>query len=108
MKIKKGDTVLVIAGKDRTKTGKVLEILEDRNRIRVEGISKFKRHLKAGRNQKTPEGGILEMVGTIHASNVMVVDPASGKPTRVGHKIEGDKKVRVGRGKLAGVVLDTK
>jgi large subunit ribosomal protein L24 len=108
MKIRKGDTVHVTTGKDKGKTGKVLEILEAKNRIRVEGISKYKKHLKAGRNQKTPEGGIIEMVGTIHASNVMVVDPASGKPTRIGYRMDGEKKVRIGRGKLAGVVLDTK
>jgi large subunit ribosomal protein L24 len=108
MKVKKGDTVQVITGKDKGKSGKVIEVLRERDRLRVEGIAKYKKHLKAGRSQKTPEGGILEMVGTIHVSNVMVVDPASGKPTRVGYKFDGEKKVRVGRGKLAGVALDTK
>ena len=108
MKIKKGDTVKVTTGKDKGKTGRVIEVLREKDRVRVEGIAKFKRHLKAGRNQKTPEGGIMEMVGTVHASNVMIVDAASGKTTRIGFKFEGDKKVRVGRGKLAGVALDAK
>ncbi|MFM2153610.1 MAG: hypothetical protein RL199_2045, partial [Pseudomonadota bacterium] len=58
--------------------------------------------------QSTPDGGIIEKVGAIHASNVMVVDPASQAPTRVGVKFEGDKKVRVGRGKASGAVLDVK
>lgn len=106
MKIKKGDTVKVIAGKDKGKTGRVIEVLSTPNRVRVEGVALYKKHLKAGRSQKNPEGGILEFTGTIHASNVMVVDAASGKPTRIGVKFEGDKKVRVGRGKAAGAVLD--
>ena len=94
MKIKKGDQVKVITGKDKGKTGRVIEVLREKNRVRVEGVSMFKRHLKAGRSQKTPEGGILEMVGSINASNVMVVD-SQGRPTRVGSKIEDGKKVRV-------------
>jgi len=109
MKIKKGDTVKVIAGKDKGKSGRVIEVVkgEKGNRVRVEGVALYKKHMKAGRSQKSPEGGILELVGTVHASNVMVVDPASGKPTRVGMKLDGDKKVRVGRGKSAGAVLDS-
>jgi len=108
MKIKKGDLVKVIAGKDKGKSGRVLEVLREKNRVRVEGVAQYKKHLKAGRSQKNPEGGILDMTGTIHASNVMVVDEASGKTTRVGYKFEGDKKVRVGRGKSAGAALDAK
>lgn len=108
MKIKKGDTVKVITGKDKGKSGRVIEVLNAKNRVRVEGISMFKRHLKAGRSQKTPEGGILETVGTINASNVMVVDPASKQTTRVGYKYEDGKKIRIGRGKAAGAVLDVK
>jgi large subunit ribosomal protein L24 len=108
MQIKKGDTVKVITGKDKGKTGRVLLVDREADRVQVEGVAIHKRHVKPGRFQSTPDGGIIEKVGTIHASNVMVVDPASQKPTRVGHKFEGDKKVRVGRGKLAGAVLDTK
>lgn len=106
MKIKKGDTVKVIAGKDKGKTGRVIEVLREVNRVRVEGVSIYKRHQKAGRSQSSPEGGILEKVGTIDASNVMVVDTATNKATRVGIKFEGDKKIRVGRGASAGAVLD--
>jgi len=108
MRIKKGDTVFVIAGKDKGRTGRVIEVLREADRVRVEGIAKYKKHQKAGRSQSNPEGGIVEKTGTIHASNVMVVDPASKKPTRVGVKMDGDRKVRVGRGKLAGAVLDAK
>ena len=108
MKIKKGDTVKVIAGKDKGKTGRVIEVLREKSRVRVEGVSIYKRHQKAGRSQSSPEGGILEKVGTIHSSNVMVVDTASGNATRVGHKFDGDKKVRIGRGKSAGALLDGK
>lgn len=100
MKIKKGDNVLVIAGKDRGKSGRVIEVLPTDFRVRVEGIALYKRHLKTT--------GIQEMVGTLHVSNVMVLDPASSKPTRVGYKFDGDKKVRVGRGKLNDALLDTK
>lgn len=108
MKIKKGDTVQVTVGKDKGRTGRVIEVLRRENRVRVEGVAVYKRHLKAGRSQSAPEGGIQERNAPIDASNVQVVDPASKKPTRVGYKFDGDKKVRVGRGKLAGAVLDTK
>jgi len=107
MKIKKGDNVKVIAGKDKGKTGRVIEVLKTTSRVRVEGVSIYKKHQKAGRSQTSPEGGILDKVGTIHVSNVMIVDTA-GKTTRIGTKLEGDKKVRVGRGKSAGAALDTK
>lgn len=107
MKIKKGDTVKVIAGKDKGKTGRVIEVLRAENRVRVEGVAAYKRHLKPGRSKIEPNGGIVELNAPIHASNVMVVDPASGEPTRIGYKIDDGKKVRVGRGKLAGVTLDT-
>jgi len=107
MKIKKGDTVKVIAGKDKGKNGRVLGFAGDR--VTVEGVATIKRHVKAGRKQSNPEGGIIEDNGTLHVSNVMVVDPASQTPVRVGVKFEGDKKVRVARGKkVAGAVLDTK
>lgn len=108
MKIKKGDTVVVISGKDKGKSGRVIEVLREQDRVRVEGVATVKKHMKAGRSQANPEGGIVEKPGSVHASNVMVVDPASNKPTRVGFKVEGDKKVRVGRGKVAGALLDTK
>jgi large subunit ribosomal protein L24 len=73
MQIRKGDTVQVIAGKDKGKSGKVLEVLREKGRVRVEKIAVVKRHLKKGRNQANPEGGIVEKTGTLAISNVMVV-----------------------------------
>ena len=87
--IKKGDTVMVIAGddkstKERVRTGKVLEILPEKNRAIVEGINMITKHMKPSAGK--PEGGIKKVEGSIHISNLMLVDPASGKPTRVGRK----------------------
>lgn len=78
--IRKGDTVHIIAGKEKGKQGKVLELLPEKGRVRVEKLQNVKRHLKKGRSQATPEGGILEKEGTIAISNVMVV--AGDKPVR--------------------------
>lgn len=107
MKIKKGDTVKVIAGKDKGKTGRVIEVLRSKNRVRVEGVGAYKRHYKPGMSKVQPDGGIAELNAPIHASNVMIVDPESGKATRVGYEIVDGKKVRVGRGELAGTRLDS-
>jgi large subunit ribosomal protein L24 len=71
--IRKGDTVKVIAGKEKGKSGKVLEVLREQGRVRVEKLMTVKRHVKKGRNQANPEGGIVEKAGTIAISNVMVV-----------------------------------
>jgi large subunit ribosomal protein L24 len=96
--VRKGDIVAVICGKYKGRQGKILEILTDKERVRVEGIATIKRHLKPGRDPKVPEGGIIEKFGTVHISNVLPIDPASGKPTRIGHKILTDgRKVRVAR-----------
>jgi large subunit ribosomal protein L24 len=93
-RIKKDDNVVVIAGKERGKTGKVLEIVEDR--VRIEGLMPIKRHMKPGRSQRNPQGGIVELNGTVHISNVMPVDPKTKKGTRVRAKVLSDgKKVRV-------------
>jgi len=73
MQIRKNDTVKVIAGKDKGKTGKVLEVLREKGRVRVEKIQVVKRHLKKGRSQANPEGGILDQNGTLAISNVMLV-----------------------------------
>jgi large subunit ribosomal protein L24 len=81
MQIRKGDTVQVIAGKDKGKTGKVLEVLHEKSRVRVEKIAIVKRSLKKGRTQSNPEGGIVEKTGTVALSNVMVVG-AGGKKAR--------------------------
>jgi large subunit ribosomal protein L24 len=80
MRIRKNDQVQVLAGKDKGKTGKVLEVLEDSGRVLVEKIGVVKRHLKKGRSQANPEGGIIEKTASIALSNVMVV--AGGKPVR--------------------------
>jgi large subunit ribosomal protein L24 len=89
MQIRKGDTVQVIAGKDKGKTGKVLEVLREKSRVRVEKIAVVKRHLKKGRTQSNPEGGIVEKTGTIAISSVMVVGK-DGEPVRR-EKIEREK-----------------
>ena len=82
MQIRKGDTVQVIAGKDKGKTGKVLEILQEKGRVRVEKIALVKRHMKKGRSQSNPEGGIVEKTGTVAISNVMVLGTGAAKPVR--------------------------
>jgi len=86
--IRKGDTVKVIAGKEKGKSGKVLEILLEKGRVRVEKLMTVKRHTKKGRNQATPDGGIIETPGTIAISNVMVVN-ADGKAVRL-EKVQRD------------------
>jgi large subunit ribosomal protein L24 len=91
--IKKGDTVFVNAGDDRGKTGKVLEMLADKNRAIVEGINLVSKHTKP--NSKTPQGGIIKKEAGIHISNLQVVDPTSGTPTRIGRRLnEKGKLVR--------------
>ena len=81
MQIRKNDTVKIMAGKDKGKTGKVLEVLRETGRVRVEKVQTVKRHLKKGRSQANPEGGILEKEGTVALSNVMVVSEG-GEPVR--------------------------
>jgi large subunit ribosomal protein L24 len=81
MQLRKNDTVKVIAGKDKGKTGKVLEVLHEAGRVRVEKVQLVKRHMKKGRSQATPEGGILDKTGTLAISNVMPVGEG-GKPVR--------------------------
>jgi len=91
MKIKKGDTIKVISGNYRGKTGKVLKVLPQRNRAIVEGINFVKRHTRPSQN--IPKGGIIEREATIHISNLMLV--VSNTPTRVGYtRLEDGKKVR--------------
>lgn len=90
MKIRKNDSVIVISGNDRGKTGKVLKVLSKESKIIVEGINLRKRHTKP--SQKNPQGGILEKEAPIHYSNVMIIDPKTNEPTRVGAKIVLDEK----------------
>jgi large subunit ribosomal protein L24 len=101
--VRKGDTVVVVAGKERGKKGKVLRVIPEKGRVVVERINMIKKHQKP--TQKIRQGGIIEREGAIHLSNVMLVDPGSDKPTRVGMKALSDgKKVRVAR--RSGEMLD--
>jgi large subunit ribosomal protein L24 len=101
--IRKNDSVVVITGKDRGKRGRVLKVVPDNNRLIVEGVNVIKRHTKPN-PQRGIKGGVVEREAALHASNVQIVCPECGKPTRVGKKILGDgRKVRVCR-KCEGVV----
>lgn len=93
MRIKKNDTVAVITGKDKGKKGKVVKAIPAKSVVVVEGVNIKKRHQKPRRGGQ--KGQIVEYSAPIHVSNVMLVDPKSGKPTRVRVKTEGKKKVRV-------------
>ena len=93
MNFVKGDKVVVIAGKDKGKTGVIQKVLPKTNRVVVEGVNLRKKHKKP--TQNNPEGSILEIYAPIDASNVMIVDPKTKKPTRIGHKVVKGKKVRV-------------
>ena len=101
--VKKDDTVFVITGKDKGKKGRVIAAYPRENRVLVEGVNLVKKHAKP--SQKNPQGGILSQEASIHVSNVMLVDPRSGQPTRVGYKVlDNGKKVRVA--KKSGEVID--
>ena len=95
LKIKKGDTVYVNAGNDKGKTGKVLSVSPAKERVIVEGINMVSKHTKP--NAKQPQGGIIKQEAPIHISNLNLIDPKSGKPTRVGFQLDGDKKVRIAK-----------
>ena len=98
MKIKKGDTVVVIAGKDKGAKGKVIQAYPTRDRVLVEGVNRIKKHTRVSQTQRGAQsGGIVTQEAPIHVSNVMVVD-SDGKPTRVGKKTTDDgKRVRISR-----------
>ncbi|CVK16152.1 large subunit ribosomal protein L24 [Apibacter mensalis] len=93
VKIKKGDKVQVLAGAYKGKQGQVLVIYPDKNRAIVEGVNIVKKHKKP--SAENPQGSIIEKEASIHISNIALLDPQSGKPTRVSYKIDGEKKVRV-------------
>jgi len=96
MRVVKNDTVKILTGKYRGKTGKVLKVFPDQNRIIVEGVNIIKKHTKP--SQKNPQGGIVEKEATIQVSNVMIIDPKTSEPTRVGYKIlEDGTKVRISK-----------
>jgi large subunit ribosomal protein L24 len=101
--IRRNDSVIVVTGKDRGKRGRVLKVLPERNRLVVEGVNFIKRHTKPN-PQRQIKGGVVEREASLHASNVQLVCPECGKPTRIGRKILGDgRKVRICR-KCEGVV----
>jgi large subunit ribosomal protein L24 len=101
-KIRKGDKVVVLTGRDKGRSGEVIEVRPADGRALVRGINMVKRHQRQTAQQ---EGGIISKEGTIHLSNLAVADPKSGKPTRVGFKVMKDgKRVRVA--KLSGVEID--
>lgn len=100
MKIRKGDRVKVIRGNHRDQEGTVLRVEPDKNRVVIEGVNRRKRHMKP--SQTNPEGGIVEFEAPVHASNVMLIDPQTGDPTRVRSQVGADGKrervaVRSGR-----------
>ena len=100
-KIKKGDRVVVITGKDKGRQGNVLKVLPKEDRVVVEGLNMVQRHTRP--TQSDPQGGIKNKEAALHISNVAIVD-SKGKPTRVGFRVDGDKKVRVA--KTTGEVIN--
>ncbi len=92
MFIKTGDKVRVISGKDKGKEGTVTKTIASKDCVIVEGINKVKKHQKA--SQANPQGGIVDTEAPIHVSNVMLIDPSTNEPTRIGIKVEDGKKVR--------------
>jgi large subunit ribosomal protein L24 len=102
-RIRKGDTVIVLTGRDKGKSGRVLEVRPADERAVVEGINLVKKHTKPSMGD--PQGGIKTREGTIHLSNIALRDPQSGKPTRVGFKIN-DKGTKVRVARKSGVEID--
>ena len=100
-KLKKGDKVIVLAGKDRGAEGEIVSVAPKADRVVVRGVNVIKKHQK---QTQTQQGGIISREAPIHISNVALKDPKTGKPTRVGIKIDGDKKLRVA--KASGEVID--
>ena len=108
LKIRRDDTVRIIAGKDRGRTGRVLRVDPRKQKVYVEGANIIKRHVRPRSLRDTRRsqevGGIVQQEGPIHVSNVMLIDPSSGEPTRVGIKREGGRPVRVS--KKSGAEID--
>ena len=100
-KIKKGDRVVLLAGKDKGRSGQVTQVMPKESRVIVSGLNLVQRHTKP--SQADPQGGVKSKEASIHVSNVAIAD-SSGKPTRVGFRVEGDKKVRVA--KTTGEVIN--
>jgi len=106
MKIKTGDKVKVLSGKDQGKTGKVIQVLQSKKNkqsyVVVEGLNILKKHMRSGRRGE--KGQIIELPAPIHISNVILIDPKSDKPSRIGYKQEGNEKKRVA--KVSGEFID--
>ena len=100
-KIRKGDKVVVLCGRDKGRTGEVIEVRPSEDRVVVRGVNMVKRHQRQTAQQ---EGGIISKELPIHLSNVAFADPKDGKPTRVGFNIQGDKKIRIA--KRSGAEID--
>jgi len=100
--IKKGDIVMTIAGDSKGQQGRVLQVDREKNRAIVEGVNLVSKHTKP--NAKSPQGGIIKKEAPVHISNLMVVDPSNGKPTRVGRKVSEDNKL-VRYAKKSGEVI---
>ncbi|MEI6447929.1 MAG: 50S ribosomal protein L24 [Actinomycetes bacterium] len=101
MKIRKGDTVQVVSGKDRGKKGEVLRVDTEKSKVFVEGLNMIKRHVRpeqvAGADRAETVGGVISQEGPIHVSNVMLLDPKDGKPTRIGVTREGGQRIRIAK-----------
>jgi large subunit ribosomal protein L24 len=95
MKLKKGDNIIVIAGKDKGKKGKIVRVLPVDNKVIVEGINMMKKHQRPRKSGE--KGSIMNISMPLNASNVQISDPRDGKPSRIGSKIVGDKKVRIAK-----------
>jgi large subunit ribosomal protein L24 len=100
-RVRKGDTVIVISGKNKGQRGKVLRVLHKKDRVVVERVAMVKRHTKP--TQKNPQGGIIEKEGSLHLSNVMLLDPGTDKPTRVRVKEENGQRRRTGK---SGTIIE--
>ncbi|MFZ0974940.1 MAG: 50S ribosomal protein L24 [Solirubrobacteraceae bacterium] len=107
-RLKAGDEVIVIGGKDRGKRGRILRVEPKKNRVYIEGLNMIKRHQRpqqvAGAQRAEQVGGVIEREGPIHASNVALADPKEGKPTRVGVEVLEGKRLRIAR--RSGTRLD--
>ncbi|MBP7966943.1 50S ribosomal protein L24 [Candidatus Woesebacteria bacterium] len=93
MKIKQGDTIRVITGKDKGREGKVVRVYPKADKALIENINMFKKHVK--KNEQNPQGGIIEVPRPIHISNIMIVDAKTKKPSRIGYQIEEGTKKRL-------------
>ncbi len=102
-KVRKGDQVIVMAGRDKGKRGRVLDVKPAEGKVKVEGVAVVKRHQRANPGANKP-GGIIEREAYVDISNVQLIDPANGKPTRVRYDLSGDSKARVAAG--SGQALD--